>query len=229
MRRLRTLIFDFDGTIGDTLPIIYGCIKELIKRYGLKKISRQEFKALRGKESKEIIFRYLNIRFWKFWKYGLIAKIMKDGRDLFYEKRENIRPYTGMLDIINKLSKNHEILVLSSNKKETIYSIFNRWNFRCNGIYHNIRLFGKHYELKKIIKEHGWKDYSKKFIYIGDETRDIYASRKAGIEMLAVTWGLNNEKALLNAKIKPDHIVHSPAELPVRIKYIEDNLWLKKG
>ena len=221
MRRLQTLIFDFDGTIGDTLHIIHDCMNELIKKYGFKKVSTQEFEALRGKELKEVIFRYLNMRFWKFWKYGLIAKIIKEGHDLFYEKREKIKQYAGILNIINKLSKNYEILVLSSNKKETIYSIFNRWNFKCNGIYHNIKVFGKHYELKKIIKEHGWKNYNKKLIYIGDETRDIYASRKAGIEMLAVTWGLNNEKALLNTEIEPGHIVHSPSELLAKIKYFD--------
>ena len=48
-------------------------------------------------------------------------------------------------------------------------------------------------------------------IYIGDETRDIQAAKKAGIRSAAVTWGYNSRKAL--EAQSPDYLIHSPQEL----------------
>jgi HAD superfamily hydrolase (TIGR01549 family) len=55
-------------------------------------------------------------------------------------------------------------------------------------------------------------------IYVGDETRDIEASRAAGIPVIAVSWGLNRRELL--ASLLPDHIVDRPEELPDRVRQI---------
>ena len=56
-------------------------------------------------------------------------------------------------------------------------------------------------------------------IYVGDETRDVEAARKAGVQIIAVGWGLNSRASLLLQN--PDFIVDSPEELtqlfPVQI------------
>ena len=48
-------------------------------------------------------------------------------------------------------------------------------------------------------------------IYIGDERRDIKASHKADIPIIAVTWGYNNKKML--AENNPDYLVSQPKEI----------------
>jgi phosphoglycolate phosphatase-like HAD superfamily hydrolase len=48
-------------------------------------------------------------------------------------------------------------------------------------------------------------------IYVGDEIRDIEASRKAGVPVIAVSWGLNNGK--IPESIKPDQIAYTPKDL----------------
>jgi phosphoglycolate phosphatase-like HAD superfamily hydrolase len=55
-------------------------------------------------------------------------------------------------------------------------------------------------------------------IYVGDETRDIEASKKAGIPVIAVTWGLNDREIL--AMAQPDQIIDSPDNLLACIKQI---------
>ena len=62
--------------------------------------------------------------------------------------------------------------------------------------------------IKIIKKENALKD---KCIYIGDETRDIEAARKAGVKVAAVSWGLNSREAL--EKYQPDWLLENPKNL----------------
>jgi phosphoglycolate phosphatase-like HAD superfamily hydrolase len=48
----------------------------------------------------------------------------------------------------------------------------------------------------KILKEIKTDD----MIYVGDEVRDIEACKKAGVPVIAVTWGFNDMEALIDAK-----------------------------
>ena len=48
-------------------------------------------------------------------------------------------------------------------------------------------------------------------IYVGDEERDIIASKKARIKNIAVTWGFNSKEKL--SREKPDYIVDSPMQI----------------
>jgi phosphoglycolate phosphatase-like HAD superfamily hydrolase len=52
---------------------------------------------------------------------------------------------------------------------------------------------------------------SEEVIYVGDETRDIEASKKINIKVIAVSWGFNSGEVL--AKHNPDFLIHKPSEL----------------
>ena len=56
------------------------------------------------------------------------------------------------------------------------------------------------------------KKFDKKdVLYVGDETRDITAAKKAKIKVVAVTWGFSSRKGL--EKYKPDFLIDKPEEL----------------
>ena len=46
---------------------------------------------------------------------------------------------------------------------------------------------------------------------IGDEARDIKASKKSGIKSIAVTWGFQDEATL--RRLNPDFIVKTPEDI----------------
>jgi phosphoglycolate phosphatase len=48
-------------------------------------------------------------------------------------------------------------------------------------------------------------------VYVGDETRDVEAARKAGMRSAAVTWGFNSRELL--EKSRPDFLIDRPGEL----------------
>ncbi|MEO1184701.1 MAG: HAD hydrolase-like protein, partial [Cyanobacteria bacterium J06636_27] len=70
-------------------------------------------------------------------------------------------------------------------------------------------IFGKTTIINNVLKQKQIK--TQEVIYVGDETRDIEASKKAQIKICSVTWGFNSEEAL--AKEHPDFLIHHPREL----------------
>jgi phosphoglycolate phosphatase len=52
---------------------------------------------------------------------------------------------------------------------------------------------------------------AEEMLYVGDEIRDIKASKKAGIAIAAVTWGFNSAESLKAEA--PEHVVSEPPEL----------------
>ena len=71
------------------------------------------------------------------------------------------------------------------------------------------RLTGKSGHLRAIRKT--FSLHAEEMLYVGDEIRDIKASKKAGIAMAAVTWGFNSAESL--AAESPEHLVHAPRGL----------------
>jgi len=76
-------------------------------------------------------------------------------------------------------------------------------------IYSGVTIFGKTTIINNVLKQQQIK--LQEVIYVGDETRDIEASKKANIKVIAVTWGFNSPEVL--ARQNPDFLVHQPSEL----------------
>ena len=69
--------------------------------------------------------------------------------------------------------------------------------------YADARLLGKSRLLGKVIRKERLSKADT--LYIGDEIRDITAARKAGIGVIAVSWGYNTSQSL--AEARPDVLV----------------------
>lgn len=52
-------------------------------------------------------------------------------------------------------------------------------------------------------------------LYVGDEERDVVASRKMKLRVLSVSWGFESLDVL--TKAGPDFIAHQPAEILQRV------------
>ncbi len=67
--------------------------------------------------------------------------------------------------------------------------------------------------LKRMCNKHKIKN--NEVIYVGDEDRDIIASKKVKIKTIAVTWGFNSKNKLI--KENPDYLVDSPIQITKQI------------
>jgi phosphoglycolate phosphatase len=198
---VKTLIFDFDGTIADSFETLLGIFEEITGR----KLSGQEITDLRAKPLKYVL-KYLQIRRWQIPRFVLKA------RRSLNSKMAGIKIFSGMDKTLEQLgSGGHQMFILSTNDERNIVQFLrtNRLDGYVSKVYGNIGLRSKSSALNKIIKRE--KLDRQNCVYIGDEIRDIEAAKKAGITSVGVTWGFNSPDAIKNAR--PEILAQKPSDL----------------
>ncbi|KJG14322.1 hypothetical protein UB37_17190 [Photobacterium iliopiscarium] len=198
------LIFDFDGTIADTFNLYIDVMRKIYHEYNFKYIDDDDIELCRAMTSKEII-QYLGISPLQ------IPMIAHRIRGDFTQRMKEQKIFTGVDSVLESLKQEgHKLFILSSNSEENI-NIFLRLNniTQFDAVFSKSSIFGKSGIIKKIINKN--KIITDDVYYIGDETRDIEATKKINIKSIAVTWGYNNRKALLDKN--PDYIIDKPQQL----------------
>lgn len=198
-------LFDFDGTMVDSFHTVVKKGNLLAEQYHFRKVEDHEIESLRHLSSRELV-RFLEIPFYK------IPKLIPLLRQQLLQEMPSLRPFDPMPQIIERLYQATCVMgILTSNSVENVTIWLETHNLRqyFKFIHIESTYFSKGYLLKKTLKKYNI-DKSKAF-YIGDETRDIEAAKKNGIQSIAVTWGYNSEKAL--APWQPTYIIQKPEEL----------------
>jgi len=193
------IVFDFDGTIADTSKDLLNIARDLKK----DKYKEINLKDIRDHGAKYLI-KKSGIPFLKLSKFIYQAKVK-------LKKRNNIKLFPEILDVLKKLSEDYKIGIISSNSEENIRIVLRRYEVEnlFEFVYSNSSLFGKHLVLKRMCKK--YKINPNDIIYVGDEDRDVIAAKKAKIKIIAVIWGFNSEKLL--KKENPDYLVNNPKEI----------------
>lgn len=204
MNKKTTIIFDFDGTIADTLDRIFEIINLLAVEVGFKKLTKKEFGEARKKHPLKVIKQY-KIPLWK------LPFLIKKGQKMLSGNIDQIKFIPGMEKTLYQLKKKgYRLGILTSNSKENIEKFLSVNKLGIfEFVYCSGNLFGKSGSLRNILNKYNLK--KEEVIYVGDEVRDIEACQKVGIEMIAVTWGFNSRETLV--KYKPQFIIDKPEEL----------------
>jgi HAD superfamily hydrolase (TIGR01549 family) len=199
-----TIIFDFDGTIADTLGVTVKLFNQVADDFGLPKITPKKLEELKDLSARELLSEF-SISPIKLAR--LTMRIQKDLKSHL----QDIEVVEGVVEIIQELSQQgNQVGILTSNTRENVELFLNKHNIQVIDFIHSEKnLFGKDKALKKVIGENHLDKNS--VIYVGDEARDIEACQKVGIKVAAVTWGFNSEKKLRT--MRPDYLVKSPEEI----------------
>ncbi len=201
---IKMLIFDFDGTIADTFAHTMKITNILSDEFKFKKVHDHEIEFLKGKTIQEII-KHLNVPILQ------IPNIVAKARSELLKDIESIEPIEGLKQILPLIKQaNVQMGILTTNSKENVEKFLKTNEMEIFDFIHSTsRVWGKNHGLKKLMQQHQFT--SDDLLYVGDETRDIEAAKKAGIKVVAVTWGYNS-LAILQA-FSPDFIAHTPDEL----------------
>ncbi len=201
---LMVLIFDFDGTIADTFKLYIDVMRKIHHEYNFKYIDNDDIELCRAMTAKEII-QYLGISPLQ------IPIITHRIRGDFTQRMTEQKIFTGFDSVLEGLKQEgHKLFILSSNSEENI-NIFLRLNniTQFDAVFSKSSIFGKSRIIKNIINKN--KFIADDVYYIGDETRDIEAAKKISIKSIAVSWGYNNRKALIDKN--PDYLIDKPQQL----------------
>lgn len=200
----KLVIFDFDGTLADTLPFTLSIMDELSEKFGTRRLDRSEIPLLRSSSPARIIKMY-NIPLWK------LPQMTRESQRLLYENIESIFLFKGIDRVIREIAaRGMKLAVVSSNALRNIQLVLGEELSQLFTIYEcQSGLLGKAPRLRKALRQAGVKPWEA--LSIGDEIRDIEAARKAGIPCAAVTWGFADGDAL--AGYQPDYLVKGVDQL----------------
>ncbi|MBP5975091.1 HAD-IA family hydrolase [Brasilonema sp. CT11] len=201
----KVIIFDFDGTIADTVDALVSIANRLAGEFGYIPITQDELSLLRNLSSREII-KYSGISILK------IPFLVKKVKTELKTKIKELKPISGIKEALVALNnEGYRLGIITSNSLENVTAFIkvndldNLFEFISSGV----TIFGKTTIINNVLKQKQIKP--QEVIYVGDETRDIEASKKANIKVIAVTWGFNSQEVL--AKQNPDFIIHHPSQL----------------
>ena len=205
---MKTIIFDFDGTIADTLPFMHKRMLKLIKEMKVTDLSDNIIvEKIRSKSYPELMKEF-NISWLKL--PFILNKVYQAQMD-FYDEIAKTQLFPGIRETLEELRKRgFRLGILSSNMKENIDKFIKVKKLELfDFIYCEKNIFGKDKAMNHLLKEQNLNKDD--VIYIGDEVRDIEACKKAGVKIISVTWGFNNKKNL--RRYHPDYLVDESEEI----------------
>lgn len=198
------VIFDFDGTIANTLDSIIDIMNDLSDEFGFRKIKEEDVDYLRGKRPREIL-KHLGISIFK------LPFVIRKARREINSHIAGLSPSVDLLPTLKLLKENNcEVGIVTTNIEENVQEFLHSNNLDQFDFFYTVKkIFGKDKTISKIIKEMGLEKSN--VFFVGDEVRDIEAGKKARIKTIAVSWGYNTKEAL--ARENPDYLIDSPEEL----------------
>lgn len=213
MSRFRTVIFDLDGTLADTLPLIYEAFDAALRPTLGRRMADAEVRALFGPPDNYII-------------RSMVPQSESDaafGRYVETYEREHrrlVKAFHGMDEVIRQAAAaGIQLGVVTGKSRQTaIYTL------EALGIF---PIFGALYAgddverqkpdpeaVIKILRDLG-HDPAAPGAFVGDSAADVAAGRAAGLTTIAVTWGVPEHDQLRAAG--PDMVVDTADELLIAL------------
>jgi HAD superfamily hydrolase (TIGR01549 family) len=202
--KYKAIVFDFDGTIADTLAESRKIFNELAPDYGIRQVQEDEIEALRHLSLKEIV-EHLKI------PKRRVPVIIARGTSLMRKNMDRLQLISGMREALTEmreLTDNFGILTSNSTSNVDLFLKNHGLREMFDFISSTSKLTGKARHIRAIRKTFSLKN--DEILYIGDELRDVKAAQKAKIPHVAVSWGFNSRESLANSK--PTYLIDHPSE-----------------
>lgn len=201
MQKIKAVIFDIDGTLGNTLPLCIQAFRQTVEPLVRHPLSDEEIEAALGPN-----------------EAGTIKKLAPDSdyneavTDFLhhYESLHTMcpEPFDGMVTLLQSLKNRNVYLAIATGKgKESGDLSLQQFGMASLfSIVRNGSLDGKQKpaDIEKIVESFGTvtKDET---IYVGDSASDIKDSHSAGISAVAAAWAPTAKKDELE-KEQPDKL-----------------------
>ncbi len=205
-------VFDFDGTIADSLELALGVFNRIAPEFGLMPIRHEDREMFRSKKPQELLKSF------GVSKLKMLSLTLRIRKEMSIHLPD-MKPFPGIEAALDRIRDSGcRLGILTSNSVENVRKFLDMNNLGAHFdfVSSGRSFLGKDKVIRKVILREQLD--AERVIYVGDETRDVEASRAAGIPVIAVSWGLNRRELL--ASLLPDQIADRPEELPGLVRQI---------
>ncbi len=201
---LTTFIFDFDGTLADSMNHVVPIYNDIADELGLPKMTAEDIPKLRRMGIKEAVDAF-GVPLWK------LPRILHAVSKRLRGQIDRIEPFSGVAETLTELKRTGaRCLLLSSNSRDNVEAFLQHHHLQLfERLTCGSSIFGKGARLSKVLAQASL--LAANVAYVGDEVRDIEAARSVGIQSIAVSWGYADRETLQRAA--PDHLIDSPQQL----------------
>ena len=212
MKKIKGVIFDLDGTIGDTVPLCIKAFRKAIEPLIERSVSDEEIIATFGPSEEGTIMALAP----QFYEEG-VTNYLK-----YYEQYHHMcpNPFEGIEDILRILKEKgiHISMVTGKGKYSTDISLK---KFSIDSYFEIIETGivsgpSKPQAIQNVIDFYKHLDKDE-FIYVGDAPSDISASREVGIFVISAAWAKSAEPEKLK-ELSPNEIFYSISEFSEWLK-----------
>ena len=211
---MKTVLFDLDGTLLDTLDDLTCAVCYTFEKLGLGKREKAQVRKALGNGVERLLSDLLGEE-----NISYLEEALRIFRP-YYRDHSAIQtaPFQGVLEVIDALQKENILCGIVSNKPhEAVVELKKKFFPNVTlamGEKPNIPRKPSPQPLFEALKELGGE--KENCLYIGDSEVDIITAKAANIPCIAMTWGFRDREELILAGAQ--HLADNAEELYQKIK-----------
>ena len=211
---LRAAIFDFDGTVADTIPVIQAALNITMKRLGFPALSYEQVIQAINNGARMLIRDVLpvELRDNDTEVDRILAIYLKDYRACHLDTKE---AYDGIPALFERLHAEGWRLAVLSNKHDDMVKNLSLQTLpvgtvdAAQGVIAGKPPKPDPYLVNRICEHLGVRP--EECVMIGDSDVDVLTAQNAGMQHIGVTWGYRSEEILREKGAT--HLAHDATEL----------------
>lgn len=213
MNKKKAVVFDFDGTLSNSFPLVAGKITEAIAMFRKEELTEEENNSIYGPTEEGIILKLIKDK-------GEAKECFLRYLDLYNEYHEELLPdfIPGIRELLEELNKrNIPVFLLTGRSKESTMITLTKFNgFKYFKAIYTGGLYGEVKEelLNELASIH---HYNKEdLVYIGDSLHDVPQCRRANVDIISVSYANTDSYEKLE-EINKGNVVKTVEELKAEL------------
>lgn len=213
MNKKKAVVFDFDGTLSNSFPLVAGKITEAIAMFRKEELTEEENNSIYGPTEEGIILKLIKDK-------GEAKECFLRYLDLYNEYHDELLPdfIPGIRELLEELNKrNIPVYLLTGRSKESTMIALTKFNaFKYFKAIYTGGLYGEVKEelLNELALIH---HYNKEdLVYIGDSLHDVPQCRRANVDIISVSYANTDSYEKLE-EINKGNVAKTVEELKAKL------------